>query len=131
MPMVVRARSFASHWWQSLLMGAVFAAGVSWLAARGRARRSTDPEDRGRSTLRAKLKRAHVEPDLDALTARLRAWPGAEELHMRSFGQGICELVGSAGEELDIAALIRAMATEPGVKAVVNRVWTSESGGAV
>ena len=47
---------------------------------------------------------------------------------MRSFGEGILELVGSGGEELDIAALIRVLAAEPGVSAVVNRVWSAESG---
>ena len=138
MPMIVRARSFTSHWWPQLLMGAVFGAGVSWLAVRRRARGRADPDEgarresnaRERPRLRARLKRVHVEPDLVALTARLREWPGAEKLRMRSFGQGICELVGSAGGELDIAALIRVLAAEPGVNTVVNRVWTPESGGA-
>ena len=126
MPMIVRARSFPSHWWPSLVVGAVFGAGVSWLAVSGRFRRGADPDNRG---LRARLKRRHVEPDLDELAALLRAWPGAEELRMRFFGQGILELVGSAGKDLDIAALIRVLAAEPGVSAVVNRVWTAESGG--
>ena len=125
MPMVVRARSFPSHLWPSLLVGAVFGAGVSWLAVSGRFRRRADPDDRG---LLARLKRRQVEPDLDALAALLRAWPGAEELRMKSFGEGILELVGSGGEELDIAALIRVLAAEPGVSAVVNRVWNAESG---
>jgi hypothetical protein len=102
--MVIRERSFLSHWWPSLLVGAVSGASVSWLAARG-----------------------HVEPDPDELTARLRAWPGAEELHMRSFGHGICELLGRAGGELNFAALIRALAAESWVSAVVNRAWTAES----
>ena len=109
MPMIIRARSFPSHFWPSLLVGAVFGVGVSWLAVRGRFREQ-------------------VEADLDELTARLRAWPGAEELHMGSFGHGICELVGRAGGDLDIAALIEALADEPGVSAVVNRVWNAESG---
>ena len=119
MPMVVRARSFASHWWLPLLMGALFGVGMSWFSVRGRAR-----------TLRARLKPRHVELDLDALTARVRALPGAEELQVKSFGQGICELVGSAGGEIDVAGLVRALAAEPGVSALVNRVWTPESGGA-
>ena len=92
MPMVVRARSFPSHLWPSLLVGAVFGAGVSWLAVSGRFRRRADPDDRG---LLARLKRRQVEPDLDALAALLRAWPGAEELRMKSFGEGI---LGTSGQ---------------------------------
>jgi hypothetical protein len=129
MPIVVRALSFPLHWWPPLLMGALFGAGVSWLAVRRRARRHTDPEDRARResnararpTLCARLKRVQVEPDLVALTARLRAWPGAEEVRVRSFCQAICELVGSAGGGLYVADLIRVL---------TNRVWTPESGGA-
>ena len=103
MPMVVRARSIPLHW---LVMGALFGAGISWFAVRKR-----------------------EDFDLDTLTEMLQSWPGAEELYVRSFGQGICELVGSASGELDIAALVQSLASEPGVSAVVNRVWTVESGG--
>jgi hypothetical protein len=109
MPMVVRARSFPSHWWPPLLMVALFGAGVPWLTVRRRSRRRADPEDRARResnararpTLRARLKHVQAEPDLVALTARLRAWPGAEG-------------------EFYVADVIHALA---------NRVWTPESGG--
>ena len=95
MPMIVRARSFPSYFWPSLVVGTVFGAGLSWLAVRGCFRAC-----------------------LDELTALLRAYPWAEELHMRSFGEGIFELVGSGREELDIAALIRVLAAEPRVRAL-------------
>jgi hypothetical protein len=115
--MVVRARSFPSHWWPPLLMGALFGGGralalraVSLPQARGSGRPGAKGEQREGTT--------------DA------ARQGTEEVRVRSFGQGICELVGSAGGELYVAALIRVLAAEPGVSAVVNRVWTPESGGA-
>ena len=82
------------------------------------------------STTRARLAaaRARPAPDLAAITERLRAHAGTEQLVVRSLGGGILELVGSATDQLDLPAVLDAFATEPGVSVVVNLVWTSRSG---
>ncbi len=106
MPRIIRHRSAPTEWWSPLLAGAALGGIAAWLVLRSR--------------------RAHArrEPDVAALSERLRERTGADDLRLRSLGQGILELVGSAGEELNVAALLEALAAEPGVSVVVNRVWT-------
>lgn len=61
------------------------------------------------------------------MSARLGRVAGAEGLRLKSLGGGILELVGSAGPELDLPALLTVLAGEPRVSVVVNRVWTPGS----
>src|SRR5690606_26156273 len=66
-------------------------------------------------------------PDLDAIMARLRARPGTEALRVRSPGGGILELVGSAPDELDLPAVLDALAGAPGGSRGAHRAGTSRS----
>ena len=72
--------------------------------------------------------RKTAEPDVEAMTTRLRERAGAGGLRVRSLGQGILELVGTAHEEADVHSLLDFLAAEPGVSVVVNRVWTAGAG---
>jgi hypothetical protein len=123
MARTIRPRSAGrTRWWSSLIVGAAVGAVAAWVVLRGmggdEAAEPTDPpRPRG----------APREPDLDAMAARLRSVPGAQELRLRSLGGGILELVGSATAELDVPALLHALASQPHVSVVVNRVWTPNS----
>jgi hypothetical protein len=111
-----------SHWWSSVLVGATLGAVAAWLVLRGgrEAAETASAPRRGRSR----------EPDLETMTARLARVAGTEQLRLRSLGGGILELVGSASPALDVPALLAALAMEPRVTVVVNRVWTPDAVGA-
>ena len=104
-----------------MLVGAAVGAVAAWLLLRGGA--ETEPAQ-------AQPRGTAKEPDLDAMTARLSRVAGTEDLRLRSLGGGILELVGSASSSLDVPALLAALAMEPRVSVVVNRVWTPDSPGA-
>ena len=76
----------------------------------------------------AQARAAAAPPDLAVITERLHRRPGTSDLHVRSLGGGILELVGSAPDELDLPEVLHVLAAEAGVSVVVNRVWTSRSG---
>ena len=100
-----------------MLVGAAVGAVAAWLLLRGGAETET---------AHAQPRGAPKEPDLDAMTARLGRVPGTKDLRLRSLGGGILELVGSASSALDVPALLAALAMEPRVTVVVNRVWTPD-----
>ena len=104
-----------------MIVGAALGAVAAWLVMRGGTEAETAPAQ-PRGTTR--------EPDLDAMAARLSRVPGTADLRLRSLGGGILELVGSASPDLDVPALLAALAMEPRVAVVVNRVWTPDSPGA-
>ncbi|MSR36589.1 MAG: hypothetical protein EXR95_08100 [Gemmatimonadetes bacterium] len=112
-----------SRWWSTLIAGAAVGAAAAWLVLR-RERPTLDDEA---DELSPRPLGAPKQPDLDAMTARLRAHPGAQGLRLRSLGGGILELVGSAEAELDVSALLATLAAEPRVSVVVNRVWMPEA----
>jgi hypothetical protein len=136
MPKIVRARSHSSDWLPAVLMGAAVGAAALWLLRREPSAAPaglrpgdpgfTDDGDSPRPLARRERKRG-PSVDASALTARLHERPGTADLRVQSLGQGIVELVGSAGADLDLGALIKALADEPGVTVVVNRVWTPAS----
>jgi hypothetical protein len=123
MARIIRHRSRAperSHWWPSVLTGVAVGAVAAWVVLRGmRGQEAAEPAAPPRGPAK--------EPDLDKMAARLRGVAGAQDLKLRSLGGGILELVGSASVELDVPALLHALASEPRVSVVVNRVWTPES----
>jgi hypothetical protein len=133
MPNVIRTRAAASDRWPLWVAGAVAGVLASWIllrrtalgagAAAGPAlavprERPVPPRPRVRG----------ATPDLDAISERLHARPGTDDLRVRSLGGGILELVGGAADELDLKAVLDALVAEPGVSVVVNRVWTPGSG---
>ncbi len=65
--------------------------------------------------------------DLPALRARLAGMDGAEGLQLRDLADGILEVVGTAPDADSAAAIVDALSREPGVRVVVNRVWTPSS----
>ena len=116
-------------------MGAAVGVAAWWLMLR-RDEPRTDLDERAladqdlaavRPAVRRERRRANREINLDALAGRLRSHGGTEHLRVRSLGQGIIELVGNAAGPLDVPTVIKALAEEPGVSVVVNRVWTPES----
>lgn len=123
MPRIVRTRHpTRARWWSSLVAGAALGALGAWFVLRSSRQQSApDPLARPRS------RGPQREPDLEAMNARLRERAGAHDLELRSLGGGILELVGTAGAELDVPALLAALAAEPRVSVVVNRVWTPDS----
>ena len=122
MPRIVRRRALRSPLWPSVILGAALGAVGAWFVLRGsRAEPATDPLAPPRP------RRAPSEPDLEAMSERLRRLAGADGLRLRSLGGGILELVGTAGADLDVPALLAALAAEPRVSVVVNRAWTPES----
>jgi hypothetical protein len=123
MTRIIRSRRSADRpqWWSTVLVGAALGAVAAWLVLRGGAEAEPAPAQ-PRGTPR--------EPDLDAMAARLARVPGTGELRLRSLGGGILELVGSAAPNLDVPALLAALAMEPRVTVVVNRVWTPDAPGA-
>jgi hypothetical protein len=76
---------------------------------------------------------AGPSPDLDvaALEGRVTGMACAGGCKIRLLGDGIVEVVGDCASEDDARALLDAVAGEPGVEVVVNRVWTPASGGPV
>lgn len=66
-------------------------------------------------------------PDLVALRRRVAALPGGERVGVRDLGEGIVEVVGSLPDDATARVLLDAVAAEPGVEVVVNRVWTPSS----
>jgi hypothetical protein len=70
-------------------------------------------------------------PPVDAVTVagRLAAVEGAEGVRLHDLGDGIVELVGRAREEVGRAA-VAAVETAPGVRIVVNRIWSVRDPGA-
>ena len=121
MTRIIRTRALErdSQRWATLIAGAAVGALAAWAIVRGR--RASEAAAPGEPTHR---RGRTEEPDLDAMTTRLRRVPGAQGLRLRSLGGGILELVGSASSGLDIPALLHALASEPRVSVVVNRVWT-------
>lgn len=69
--------------------------------------------------------------DVEALEGRVSGMACAGACRIRLLGDGIVEVVGDCASEDDARALLDAVAAEPGVEVVVNRVWTSVSGGPV
>jgi hypothetical protein len=65
-------------------------------------------------------------PDPATLAARLGAVDGARKVRMEHLGDGIVELTGASSDEASHAAAA-AIARVPGVRAVVNHVWTPSS----
>lgn len=61
---------------------------------------------------------------LDRVIAELPAGAGLRTLHL---GEGIVEVVGSAASEPAARQVLDAAAEVPGVRAVVNRIWTPSS----
>ena len=108
---------------------------VSWLVLRPRASEGQRWEllsrafDETRAGLRAARQRLRppLEPDLDAIAARLHAEPGTRDFRVRSLGGGILKLMGSASDEADLPTLLESLTSEPGVTVVVNRAWTPAS----
>lgn len=68
-----------------------------------------------------------VPLDLGALRRRVETLPSGEGVRVRILGDGIVEVVGSAADAAAARALLDAVAEEPGVEIVVNRVWTPSS----
>lgn len=66
-------------------------------------------------------------PDLEALEERLGTIAGSEGCHVRLLERGIVEVVGSAEDEATLQEVLDAVAAEPGVEVVLNRVWTPSS----
>jgi hypothetical protein len=135
MPNVIRTRTAPSDRWPLWVAGALAGVLASWLVLRTRDGEATDP---GRAPPVGKLRerwssvprprtRSTPTPDLTGIEERLRLRPGTQELRVRSLGGGILELVGSAPDDLDLPALLEALAAEAGVSVVVNRAWTSRS----
>lgn len=118
MARIIRSRPAPSPWWSTLIAGVAVGAVAAWLVLRG-----SGDEETLQPSGRTRPRRAVREPDVERLIAMLREIPGAAELRLRSLGGGILELVGTAGAELDVAALLSALAAEPRVSVVVNRVW--------
>ena len=118
--------------WPLWIAGVALGELAIWIFLRPRADREGVPfgVSQALSTTPARLAaaRARPVPDLAAITERLRAHAGTEQLVVRSLGGGILELVGSATDQLDLPAVLDELATEPGVSVVVNRVWPSRSG---
>jgi hypothetical protein len=133
MPNIIRSRrTSAPEHWPRWIAGAVAGVLASWIVLR-RSALGADaaagpepevPRDRP-APPRARVRAA--APDLDAIAGRLHARPGTHDLRVRSLGGGILELVGSATDEFDLKAALDALAVEPGVSVVVNRVWTPGS----
>lgn len=65
--------------------------------------------------------------DADAVRSRLDRLPGSEGLRLRVLTDGILEVVGTAPDAERARAILDALSKEPGVRAVVNRVWTPSS----
>jgi len=128
MPNLIRTRTAPSDRWPLWVAGALAGVLASWLVLRPRAREATGP---GSAAPTGKVRErwsSAPTPDLTGIEERLRARSGTEELRVRSLGGGILELVGSAPDDLDLPALLEALAAEAGVSVVVNRAWTSRSG---
>lgn len=70
-----------------------------------------------------------VELDADELQERVAGMACSTACRVRLLGTGIVEVVGSCASDEDARALLDALAAEPGVEVVVNRVWTPTSGG--
>ena len=136
MPNLIRTRTAPSDRWPLWVAGALAGVLASWLVLRpragegpgaGTAPQAAKPRERWSSVPRTRARSAPT-PDLTGIEERLRARSGTEELRVRSLGGGILELVGSAPDDLDLPALLEALAAEAGVSVVVNRAWTSRSG---
>lgn len=69
------------------------------------------------------------ELDLEALRVRVEGLPGGDGVRLRSLGRGLVELVGNAPDDEVASGLLGAVAAEPGVEVVVNRIWTPSSAG--
>lgn len=131
MPKLIRTPPAPPARWPLWVAGAALGALASWAVVN----RRDSPLETGRAASAGAvgggrlggLARSRPAPDLNAIAARLRQRPGAGSLRVHSLGGGILELVGSAPDELDLEAVIDALATEPGVTVVVNRAWTSRS----
>jgi hypothetical protein len=133
---VIRTRTARSDRWPLWVAGALAGVLASWLVLRprageapggGAATQGAKPRARWSSGPRPRARSAPT-PDLIAIEEGLRARSGTEGLQVRSLGGGILELVGSAPDDLDLPALLEALAAEAGVSVVVNRAWTSRSG---
>lgn len=69
----------------------------------------------------------HEAPDLSVLEGVIERVPGAHGCRLRPLGDGIVELVGVCDED-EVAERVAAMVgAVPGVRVVVNRVWTPSS----
>lgn len=65
--------------------------------------------------------------DLDAVQRTLDGLPGGQGLRLRILTDGILEVVGTASDVEQARRVLDALSREPGVRAVVNRVWTPSS----
>lgn len=65
--------------------------------------------------------------DLEAIRTRLAGMAGGEGLRLRELTDGILEVVGTAPDAETAREVLAALGREPGVRAVVNRVWTPSS----
>ena len=131
MPNLIRTRTSASDHWPLWVAGAVAGVLASWILLRRTALgagATAGPALAGDRPVPPRPRERGATADLDAISERLHARPGTDDLRVRSLGGGILELVGSAADELDLKAVLDALAAEPGVSVVVNRVWTPGSG---
>jgi hypothetical protein len=131
MPNVLRSRTARSERWPLWIAGALAGVLASLLLLRPRASGAGEPRSSATPSARdARGARGHrtAPPDLSAITERMRSREGTQGLSVRSLGGGILEVVGDAPDELDLPAVLQALAAEPGVSVVVNRAWTSRSG---
>lgn len=144
---VKRGRRRSGRWWASFTLGAL--AGVVASALLHRAGRrsgatgATPTEERWRRWSRS-LDEAFDEAAGGLATVRRRLL-GAEELDETSLGErlaglrcgdrcrvlvlgdGIVEVVGACDSDAVARTLLDAVAEEPGVEVVVNRIWTPAS----
>ncbi|MBW3533623.1 MAG: hypothetical protein KY453_00175 [Gemmatimonadetes bacterium] len=65
--------------------------------------------------------------DLEATRVRLAELAGGGDLRLRELTDGILEVVGTAPDVETARSVLEALSREPGVRAVVNRVWTPSS----
>ena len=65
--------------------------------------------------------------DLVSLQKRVLEWTGDTRVEVRHLGDGIIELVGEIEASAHAQSLVDALRDEPGVLAVLDRLWGSAS----
>ena len=137
--------SLRTAWWRPFVAGAAtgLLAGILLRARGGRDAppagggagegwsRLRDAWDDAAEGLAAARDRVRPRPILDehGLGERVAGLACAARCRVRVLGEGIVELVGRCSSDDELRVLLDALAAEPGVEVVVNRVWTPASAG--